>query len=87
MNSGETFDAFALDRIDMNHVLFFAPNMGEWELIDETQASIRIWWKDFWAGKGSEFEGLVSYKKPYHKGGRAPWQYRVMTRGTVEAAP
>ncbi|WCD77774.1 YopT-type cysteine protease domain-containing protein [Pseudomonas sp. TUM22785] len=71
--------AMAFSSLDRDHVLFLDPNVGEWELINEDQVSIRSWWKDFWAGKGAEFEGLVSYKKEYHKGGRELWQYKVVT--------
>lgn len=71
--------AFAFSSLNKDHLLFFDPNMGEWELTGETLPSIRSWWHDFWEGTEFYFKGFVSYKKEYHKGGRELWQYKVMT--------
>jgi hypothetical protein len=71
--------AFAFNTIDRKHVLFFDPNLGEWQFDDEDDHAMQIWWHNFWKGSDIAFtgHGLQSYKDTYTKGGRELWQYSI----------
>ena len=71
--------AFAFNTVNPKLRLFFDPNLGEWEFEDESDAAMRTWWNDFWAGTPAFFNGKQSYKDAFHKGSRELWRYNVAT--------
>ncbi len=69
--------AFSFDSRDRSSILFFDPNLGEWQFDGESDGEMRTFWHDFWKGSLPCFANKKSYKDAYHKGDRQLWMYKV----------